>query len=142
MNENIQTNIKIKSCNEHIGGFLGEALLKFFLKEKLIQQNDNDYDITQKGWEELEIIGVDINKLQSNNKKNVKICIESNHGILYEHIGSNLGNLLMERMLELQWIKKNNGNKLELTKKGLTGLESMGVRIKSFVLRKNSKFNF
>jgi len=138
MNKNVQTNIKIKSCNDHIGGFLGEALLKFFLTEKLIQQSNNDHDITEKGWEELEIIGLDIDKLRSNKTKNVKICIESNHGILYEHIGSNLGNLLMERMLELEWIQKNNGNKLELTEKGLIGLESMGVKIKSIALRKNS----
>ena len=123
--------ITINPCCDHVGGLLGEALLRFFLKEKLIKRLDEDYIITENGWEELEIIGIDIDKLRSYKKKIVKICIESNHGILYEHIGSYLGSLLMERIFELGWIKKKDEKRYELTEKGLTGLETLGVRIKT-----------
>jgi hypothetical protein len=98
--------LHITFCNDHVGGFLGEALLKFFLKENLIKFFDNEYVITDKGWDELEIIGVDVNKLRSSKIKIVNICFEKKPGILYEHLGSNLGNLLTERLIELEWIKK------------------------------------
>ena len=133
---NFEDNEKISnitSCNGHLGGLLGEALLRFFLKENLIKMMGNEYVITQKGWDELEIIGIDIEKLRSNNRKIVNVCIESNHGILYEHIGSFLGTTLMEKMLELGWIKKKDEKIFELTEKGITGLESFGVNIKTFV---------
>ncbi|MBN2603980.1 MAG: hypothetical protein JXA91_07615 [Candidatus Thermoplasmatota archaeon] len=117
-------------CNDHIGGLLGEALLKYFLREELIKKTNGDYIITEKGWEELEIIGIDIDKLRSNNKKIITICSDSNYGIICEHMGSHLGALLMERMFELEWFKKKDKNIFELTERGVTGLESLGIKIK------------
>ena len=135
---NLEKKINVTSCYDHLGGLLGEALLRFFLKENLIKIFDNEYVITDRGWDELEIIGIDVNKLRSTKSRIVNICFESNHGILYEHLGSYLGDLLMERMIELDWIKKKNGKKFLLTEKGLTGLESMGVKIKTVAVRQNS----
>ena len=135
---NLEKKINVTSCFDHVGGLLGEALLRFFLKENLIKILDNEYVITDKGWDELEIIGVDINKLRSMKRKAASVCFESNHGILYEHLGSTLGSLLLDRMIELEWLKKENGKRFKLTEKGLTGLESMGVKIKSIALRQKS----
>ncbi|KYK21166.1 hypothetical protein AYK21_05390 [Thermoplasmatales archaeon SG8-52-2] len=127
--------MNLTTCNGHLGGILGEALLSFFLKEELIKINEKEYFITQKGWDELEIIGIDVEKLRSEKKKTVNICFESNHGILYEHVGEFLGNLLMNRMIELNWIRKKNDKLYELTEKGLSGLESMGIKLKNAVSR-------
>lgn len=135
---NFEKKINVTSCCDHLGGFLGEALLRFFLKENLIKIFDNEYIITEKGWDELEIIGIDVDKLRSPKRKIVNICFESNHGILYEHLGSYLGDLLKERMIELEWIKKKNEKIFELTEKGLTGLESIGVKLKTLALRQKS----
>ena len=137
-NINLKKKINVTSCNNHLSGLLGEALLRFFLKENLLRIFDNEYIITEKGWDELEIIGIDVDKLRSTKRKIVNICFESNHGILYEHLGSDLGNLLMERMIELDWIKKKKEKIYLLTKKGLTGLESMGVKLKTSPLKQKS----
>jgi len=123
----------IKICYDHIGGILGEAILKFFIKEKLIELVDEEYEITEKGWDELEIIGVDINKLRSEKRKTVNICFESNHGILYEHLGAHLGNVIMKRMTELNWIMKKQEKNYELTEKGFSGLNNMGIKIKNMI---------
>jgi len=125
-------NITVTSCYDHLGGLLGEAILKFFLKENLIKMNGNDFIVTEKGWDELEIIGINVDKLRSTKRKKVNICFESKHGILYEHLGSHLGSLLMERLIDLEWIKKIDEKKLQLTEKGRSGLESMGIKIKKF----------
>ena len=122
-------------CHDHIGGLLGEVLLRFFLKEHLIRIFDNEYVVTDKGWDELEIIGVDVEKLRSTKRKIVNICFGGDHGILYEHLGSTLGSSLMELMIELNWIKKKGEKIILLTEKGLTGLESMGVEIKKLGIR-------
>jgi len=123
----------VKICYDHIGGLLGEAILKFFIKEKLIELVNDDYEITEKGWDELEIIGIDVNKLKSAKRNPVNICFESDHGILYEHLGSYLGNLLMERMVELNWMLKINEKNYELTERGISGLKNIGIKIKNIV---------
>lgn len=123
----------VNTCYDHVGGLLGEALLKFFLKEDLIKRMDEEFIITEKGWDELEIIGIDIEKLRSIKRKIVNVCIESNHGILYEHIGSYLGTILMEKMFELGWLKKRDDKRFELTEKGMAGLENFGVNINTLL---------
>jgi len=133
MNKEKNNQIIISSCSNHLGGILGEAILRFFIKEKLIKINDNKYEITKKGWEELEIIGIDINKLKLKNEDAANICYESNHGIQYEHIGSYLGDLLTKRMIELKWLTKKDKKEFEITEKGFSGLETMGIRIRSIL---------
>jgi len=137
-NLNFEKMLSITSCNNHLGGLLGEALLRFFLKENLIKMMGNEYVITQKGWDELEIIGIDVDKLRAAKSKIVNVCFESNHGILYEHLGSYLGNSLMERMIELNWIKRKTEKYFTLTEKGLNGLETMGVKIKTAAFRQKN----
>jgi RNA polymerase sigma factor (sigma-70 family) len=54
MNKQMHKRTILDSCYDHIGGILGEALFKFLLKEKWIENIDGEYNITDKGWEELE----------------------------------------------------------------------------------------
>ena len=133
MNENIGKEINVIICKDHIGGLLGESILKFFLKEKLIFRDKNDeYKITDRGWEDLELIGIDIDELKFSKNKIVNICIERDNGILFEHIGSKLGSLIYKRFFELNWLKKIDDKKIIITNKGVSGLSSLGVRIKRY----------
>ena len=77
INKQISKRTFIDSCNDHLGGILGEALFKFVLKEKWIENSDGEYNITNKGWEELEIIGLDVETLRNTKRKTVKICFET-----------------------------------------------------------------
>lgn len=135
MNYTFGKKIKIDVCKEHIGGLLGEAILQFFLKEKLIMIDSNDeYKITDKGWEDLEMIGIDIDDLSHSNNKVVNICIERDNGILFEHIGSKLGSLIYKRFFELSWLIKDDDNKVILSKSGASGLTTLGIKIKRYNL--------
>ena len=123
----------VDSCYNHLGGVLGEALFKFLLKEKWIENIDNEFKLTDKGWEELEIIGLDINTLRNSKKRMVNVCIQSNYGIFHEHIGAHLGSLLLKLMLDLKWLVILDKKRYELTDIGISGLESLGVEIKKIV---------
>jgi hypothetical protein len=130
-----QKGIKINLCNDHIGGLLGEAVLQFFLREKLIiRDNKDNYKITDKGWDDLEIIGIDVDKLKCSNNKIVNVCIESKNGILFEHIGSKLGSIILEKFLELNWLNRIDDNRIILSNKGILGLETLGVKTKKYHL--------
>ena len=120
-------------CYDHIGGVLGEIIFKFLLKEKWIEQSENDYAITEKGWDELELIGIDISKLKDSKRKTINVCTERNFGIFHEHIGSHLGVLLLEYMIESNWLQKKNDKVFELNDNGLKALESLGVDIKKMI---------
>ena len=118
-------------CNGHIGGMLGEVILHYFLKNNLIKKENDDYVITEKGYEELELIGIGIDNLIQSSKERIRICSENEFGILYEHIGSVLGQLIYERLLELQWIRRKSETTVELTKIGLEGLRFIGIQMKN-----------
>jgi len=71
INKQIYKRTFIDSCYNHIGGVLGEILFKFILKEKWIENSNGEYYITDKGWEELEIIGLDVDTLRNAKRKTV-----------------------------------------------------------------------
>ena len=120
--------IEINTCNGHISGLLGEAILKYFLKEKLIERDEKLYHITEKGWEGLELIGIDVNELHSNSK-HVEICMENKEGIFFEHIGSRLGDLIRDKLFELKWLIYLYEKPI-LKERGIEGLGSLGIKIK------------
>ena len=133
MNTNLCAERKIiTSCYDHFGGVLGEVLFNFLIKEKWIQKDEKEISITEKGWNELEILGIDVEKLQPPKTKVVTSCIERQYGIHHEHTGSYLGSLLADWLVDSGWIVKKGNDHLNLTKKGLHGLEALGVDIKSF----------
>ena len=133
MNQNLLEERKIISlCYDHFGGILSEALFNFLIKEKWIQKDEKEISITEKGWNELEILGIDVEKLQPTKTKVVTSCIERQYGIHHEHTGAYLGSLLADWLVDSGWIVKKGDDNLNLTKKGLHGLEALGVDIKSF----------
>jgi len=121
------------SCYDHLGGVLGEALFKFLLKERWIENHDGEFIITDKGWEELEIMGIEVEMLRNTKRKAVNVCMESNHGIFHEHIGAHLGALLFELMLKKEWLEKKDEKRLVLTDLGVSGLKSLGVEVKKLI---------
>jgi len=123
----------VEQCHNHIGGMLGEAIFKFLLKEKWIENIDEELSITDKGWEQLEIMGIDVNLLKNTKRKMINVCSESDHGIFHEHIGAHLGLLLNELMIEKNWLEKKSGKNMELTDLGIVGLSSLGVDIKKII---------
>ncbi|SDL69365.1 ArsR family transcriptional regulator [Pedobacter antarcticus] len=64
-------NITIKSakpCYDHIGGKLGEMLLKMFIDEDWLQKTDptdKHFFITEKGQTEFTKLGLDLSKITS-----------------------------------------------------------------------------
>ncbi|MCJ7572362.1 MAG: hypothetical protein MUO82_10900, partial [Candidatus Thermoplasmatota archaeon] len=73
MNNQIYKRNIVESCYDHLSGILGEALFKFLLKEKCIENSSGEYNITDKGWEELEIMGLDVDKLHNTKRKIVNV---------------------------------------------------------------------
>ena len=117
----------VESCYDHIGGILGEALFKYLLKEKWMENIDGGYNLTDKGWEELEIMGLDVDTLRNTKRKIVNVCFQSNYGIFHEHMGVNLGSLMLRLMVDLNWLVKIDEKRYEMTNTGVSGLESLGV---------------
>ncbi len=50
MNNQIYKKNVVESCYGHLSGILGEALFKFLLKQKWIENSDGEYNITDKGY--------------------------------------------------------------------------------------------
>jgi hypothetical protein len=120
----------ITSCNDHIGGIVGEIVLKYFLKQRLIEAHDDDVFLTDKGKEELELMGIEQSLLCS--PTSVQICHEQDFGIVYEHLGGTLGRLFLHRLLELGWVLPRDEGSYVFTQKGLEGFTTLGIDLKKF----------
>ncbi|MFQ6107808.1 MAG: hypothetical protein ACE5QF_09550 [Thermoplasmata archaeon] len=121
----------VSKCYGHLGGRLGETLFKFVVQEKWIVKGDTerDYEITERGWKELDGLGIDVEKLRETSRKMVVPCAERHGGAFYPHTGAYLGELLKNRLLELEWLEKREEKLFEVTDRGLKGLTSMGIEM-------------
>ncbi len=65
MNAILQSNLKAKKCYGHLGGKLGDLLFERFVDLgwfRLEAGKSTDYEITGKGFQELEKLGVNLYK--------------------------------------------------------------------------------
>ena len=119
----------VARCYDHLGGKLGEALLRFLLDQQWVEKSKRgrDYQIAEKGWKELERFGIDPERLRSTKRKIVTSCTERKGLIHYEHTGAYLGALLAERLFELGWLVERNQKEHVVTKAGARKLKSLGI---------------
>lgn len=119
----------VARCYDHLGGKLGEALFRFLLDQQWVEKSwrGRDYQITEKGWKELERFGIDPERLRSTERKIVTSCTERKGLIHYEHTGAYLGALLSERFFKLGWLVETKQKEYEVTKVGTEKLKSLGI---------------
>jgi len=120
----------ITMCSDHIGGIVGELVLKYFLKNRLIEVTDGGVFLTEKGVEELEMMGIECSLLVS--PSYIQICHEQDFGIVYEHLGGTLGKLFLNRLCELGWVLPRDNESYFFTHKGLEGFTTLGIDLKKF----------
>ena len=124
---------EVAACYDHLGGILGEVLLRRHVELGWVQAEWQDgrtanERITPAGLEGLSAWGVDVGRLAGSGRKPVAVCTERRLGQRYDHTGALLGALLRQWLEGRAWIEKYDGG-LRLTEAGRVGLVALGCRV-------------
>ncbi|AFQ12298.1 TPA: winged helix-turn-helix domain-containing protein [Bacillus pacificus] len=93
-----------RTCYDHLAGKLGVEIANALLRKEVLVKNETDFQVTKIGEKFFYGLDIDLEKLQTKRRAFSKCCLdwtERKH-----HIAGALGNILLERMLEMNWIIK------------------------------------
>jgi DNA-binding transcriptional ArsR family regulator len=137
-----------RTCYDHLAGRLGAGLMGALLERDLLVGGDGtfdaraaerdrlsapgsdlDYRVTERGFDELSVFGVDFDALAGRSRPLIRYCVdwsEQRH-----HLAGSLGAALADRMLELGWVSRaRRGRAVHISREGSAGLaETFGLEI-------------
>lgn len=117
-----------RTCYDHLAGKVGVLLTESLLREDIIQEAGSDYVVTMAGMDLFAGMGICVESLKKQKRTFAKPCLdwtERKH-----HLAGSLGAALLNRMLELDWIRKIKSSRaVVLTAKGeLQMYEQFGMK--------------
>lgn len=94
-----------RTCYDHLAGRLGVELTKGLLHMGYIMESEKEFMVTATGQHFFSDFQIDIEQLKRKKRKFSLKCIDWSER--HFHLGGALGNAILERMLELNWIKRH-----------------------------------
>lgn len=119
-----------RTCYDHLAGAAGVALFAALVDGGMIEPGDGDaYEVTEKGAERLEALGLDLAALRRARRRFAWQCLDWTER--RPHLNGALGAALTARMIELGWFERGTTRRaLVVTEAGLKGLaESFGCML-------------
>jgi DNA-binding transcriptional ArsR family regulator len=118
-----------RTCYDHLAGRLGVALAAALEQNQVVTRRNGDYELGQNGEARCAALGIDLAELESQRRPVVRACLDWSEREL--HVAGGLGAALLRRFLELDWIRRREGNRsVEVTGKGRARLEGeLGVEL-------------
>ena len=93
-----------RSCYDHVAGFVGVKIAEALEKKKAVRKSANSYIVTSAGWQFLTELDIDKNKMMVNRRPLARQCLDWSER--RPHLAGHLGALLLNRMLERNWLKR------------------------------------
>jgi hypothetical protein len=110
-----------RTCFDHLAGKIGVQLAVALQKEGLLRVSGRNYEMTGKGFQWLVDLGMDGKELQAGRRMFAPQCLDFTER--HHHIAGALGAALLQRMIEVNWIRKTRVPRaVRLTATGRTEL--------------------
>jgi DNA-binding transcriptional ArsR family regulator len=93
-----------RTCYDHLAGYAGVAITNGLLKEGYLMEQNGVFETSNKGNVFFSSLGIDISFEKAKRRSFAKCCLdwtERRH-----HLGGALGNALLTRMFDSNWIKR------------------------------------
>jgi len=106
-----------RTCYDHLAGKIGVALAESLLQQKIIIEKNNTFEITSEGEKWFSDFGVNIGEAKKQKRIFLKPCLDWSERRY--HIAGSVGTLLLNKMLEQDWIRRTaNSRVILITGKG------------------------
>ncbi len=118
---------RARFCYDHLAGRIGIEVTQALLQQKLLRFAGREAVLSAKGARWFNRFGVDVAVLSQTRRKFGYACLDWSER--QDHLGGALGAALAQRMMDLGWIKKQQGCRtVTVTDAGRKGLKShLGV---------------
>jgi DNA-binding transcriptional ArsR family regulator len=93
-----------RTCYDHLAGKVGVAITERLVEKEMINDADQGYDITLKGEKWLNTLNISVRDLQKQKRVFARKCLDWSERRY--HVSGSLGAALLDKMIELKWIKK------------------------------------
>jgi len=106
-----------RTCYDHLAGKTGVAITDALLKQKIISQDDNSFDLTKKGTNWFLAMDIHIDELKQQRRSFLRPCLDWSERRY--HMAGSLAAALLDKMLLNDWIRKTkNSRAIIVTGKG------------------------
>ncbi|HEU4496871.1 MAG TPA: helix-turn-helix domain-containing protein, partial [Flavobacterium sp.] len=110
-----------RTCYDHLAGKIGVEITEKLLSAGYIRLENKAFAVTEEGNTFFNNFGIDIPALKKMRRTFAKPCLDWSER--KHHISGSLGASLLNRMLELDWIRRTAGSRaVVITSEGRKGL--------------------
>ncbi|MED3550647.1 ArsR/SmtB family transcription factor [Cytobacillus praedii] len=111
-----------RTCYDHLAGGLGVKLTDALIQEGILCEGSKEFTVTEKGKEFLADFQIDLKRVESKRRSFSHKCLDWSER--RHHLAGALGNALLERLLELNWVERLPKTRaIKVTSKGEKGLK-------------------
>lgn len=106
-----------RTCYDHLAGKIGVALTDSLLKQKIIIEKNNVYEISPEGEKWFSRFGINIEEAQKQKRIFLKPCLDWSER--RNHIAGSIGALLLNKMMDEDWFRRTKDSRaMIITGKG------------------------
>jgi DNA-binding transcriptional ArsR family regulator len=98
-----------RTCYDHLAGRLGVELAAALERDRTVIRRDGDYELGPGAEARCAVLGIDLAKLQAQRRPVVRGCLDWSEREL--HVAGALGAAIANRLFELGWIHRRQGNR-------------------------------
>ncbi len=106
-----------RTCYDHLAGRVGVLITDSLLKQKIISDSSNTFEITRKGEKWFSTLDIPVNDLKLQRRAFIRPCLDWSER--RNHIAGSLAASLLDKMLSSDWVRKvKNSREIIITAKG------------------------
>ncbi|AIQ55476.1 ArsR/SmtB family transcription factor [Paenibacillus sp. FSL R7-0331] len=110
-----------RTCYDHLAGSLGVQLTEALLGAGILHEDQDNFAITEQGHQFFADFDIDVDRIKQQRRSFSHKCLDWSER--RHHLAGALGNALLERLLELDWLRRLPETRaIQITAKGITGI--------------------
>lgn len=101
---------RARVCYDHLAGDLGVRMLDSMTGKKLLRRQKDNISLTPQGERFVTDLGIDLDSLGGSRRPLCKTCLD--WSVRRSHLAGSLGAAMLSRFYELNWAKREKGNRV------------------------------
>lgn len=93
-----------RTCYDHLAGYIGVQITNSLIQQGMVKRENLNFDVTPEGIHFFNNLGINLEEQKKKRRAYARCCLDWSER--QHHLAGALGNALLERLLELQWIKR------------------------------------
>ncbi|WP_042221983.1 ArsR/SmtB family transcription factor [Oceanobacillus manasiensis] len=115
-----------RTCYDHLAGKLGVTLTEAFMDKGYLVADRDDFLVTDKGEKFFYDLEIDLHALRQKRRAFARKCLDWSERRY--HLAGALGNAVLLRLLDQEWVERLPDRAVKITKKGEAALyEKLGI---------------